>query len=121
MPSVKGSYRTPFWAAMETKDKWTWFASYKQVWVEMRISSAGDNEVFMTFSPEQGAATLEELSLLGASVNAKPVAKHPHYVEVTFAPPRKRTIKLKCAAAGDMADFLKALEQNVSGIPIERG
>ena len=121
MPSVKGSYRPPFWASMETKDKGTWFSSYVKHWVEVRVSSAGDNEVFFCLSPEQGAATTEELSLVGgASVNCKPVAKHPNYCELTFAPPRKRTIKIKCAAASDMADLLSNLQQNVKGISVVR-
>ncbi len=105
---------------MSAKDRGVWFGSYVAHWVEVRVSSAGDNEVFLCFSPEQGAATTEELSLLGASVNAKPVAKHPNYCEINFAPPSRRSIKLKCEAASDMSDLLKALEQNVAGIPIER-
>jgi hypothetical protein len=121
MPSVKGSYRTPFWASMETKDKGTWFASYAKQWVEVRVSSAGDNEVFLCLSPEQGAPTTEELSLVGgASVNCKPVAKHPNYIELTFAPPKKRTMKIKCTAASDMTDLLAVLQQNVKGLTLVR-
>jgi hypothetical protein len=121
MPSITGSYRTPYWAALERKDKSAWFGGYSKHWCEIRVSTAGDNEVWLTFSPAQGAATTEELSLLNAEVNAKPTAKHAgsDYCEVTFAP-KKRCLKLKCdGGAGDMGDFYKALSANVAGIKID--
>ncbi len=121
MPSRPGSYRTPFWCTLEVKDKGAWFAAYKKVWGEVRVSSAGDNEVFLTLSTEQGAAkALEEVSLVGSSVNAKPVAKHPHYCEITLAAPLKRTIKIQFPTEGDCSDLLKTLAASVAGIAIER-
>lgn len=120
MPSRPGSYRTPFWCTLEVKDKGTWLASYKKVWGEVRVSSAGDNEVFLSLSKEQGSATLEEVSLVGAAVNARPVDKHPHYCEVALAPPLKRTIKIMFPSEGDRDDLLKTLAASIAGIAIER-
>ena len=108
--SAPGGYKTPFWATLQKKDKVTlsWLSAYTKHWAELRISTRGDNEVFLSLMPHQGAAPTEEASLVGGLVELKAHAQHAHYCEVALA--SKRTIKLAMAEAADLAAFVKALE-----------
>ena len=121
--SIKGSYRTPSWTEVQRKEKGTLFGfmiSYEKCWMEVRVSTSGDNERWLSFLPEQGGEPTEELSLLGATCSAKPNKKHPSgYCEVTFAP-KGRTVKLLLASDEDVAHFLKAVTEACPGFSIVR-
>jgi hypothetical protein len=116
--SRPGSFKTPFWCSMKRKDKNTMFGfmlSYEKVWAEIRVSTAGDNEVFLSFLKEQGGAVVEELSLLGASVNSAPKEGKKFYCEVKFS--TGRIIKLELEE-DELAHFFKQLQASVKGITI---